>query len=398
MHAGETDAVGSSMVRFAVIGVGRMGGRHADNLAKGRVRGARLVAVCDIDEAARDRCARRYKGVNIYEDYRELLAGGGIDAVVVATPHYAHVEIALEAISAGIHALVEKPVSVTCKEAAELNRVAAEHPDIVFGIMYNQRSSSIYRKLKAIVDSGKIGNIVRAELTVTDWYRTQHYYNMGGWRASYDGEGGGTLINQCVHQLDILQWILGMPSSLIASCRTVGRDISTENEVSATLRYAHFDCMLSMSAHEFPGVNRLEIAGDKGRITAGKFGATVVINRLSEQEINRNSRRDYGNSADKKYMRYKIRYGLINLIRDGLYGQQINILRDFTRRIAGDKRALIAEGIEGINALALINALYLSSWTGEETDVPADVDRYAAMLDSKRAEERARGNRISDNQ
>ena len=175
MHAGETDAIGSSMVRFAVIGVGRMGGRHADNLAKGRVRGARLVAVCDIDEAARDRCARRYKGVNIYEDYRELLAGGGIDAVVVATPHYAHVEIALEAISAGIHALVEKPVSVTCKEAAELNRVAAEHPDIVFGIMYNQRSSSIYRKLKAIVDSGKIGNIVRAELTVTDWYRTQHY-------------------------------------------------------------------------------------------------------------------------------------------------------------------------------------------------------------------------------
>ncbi|MDE6550243.1 MAG: Gfo/Idh/MocA family oxidoreductase [Clostridia bacterium] len=378
------------MVGFAVIGVGRMGSRHADNLAKGRVRGARLVALCDIDAAVRDKYSSRYKGVKIFSDYRELISSGIADAVVIATPHYMHVEIASATIAAGIHTLVEKPVSVTCKDALALNKTAAEHPDTVFGIMYNQRTNAIYRKIKSLVGSGAIGKVRRAELTITDWYRTQYYYDLGGWRASYDGEGGGTLINQCVHQLDILQWVLGMPESLIADCRTVGRDISTENEVCATLTYPDFNCMLFMSAHEFPGVNRLEIAGDKGRITASKFGAEVVINKLDEKDINLKSKRDYGNPADKKYKKYKIRYGLFNLIRDGLYGQQINILRDFARRVGGDKTSLIAEGAEGINALALINAVYLSSWTGERVAVPVDVDKYASALDNKRAYERAK--------
>lgn len=375
------------MIRFAVIGVGRMGKRHADNLALGRVRGACLAAVCDIDSRVLNVCAAKYKNVKTYSDYKDLIASGNIDAVIVAVPHYSHADIAIASIEAGLHTLVEKPLSVTCKQAQRIVE-AADKSDVAFGIMYNQRTNAVYNKIKRIVSSDALGNIKRVSLTVSDWYRTQYYYDLGGWRASYDGEGGGTLINQCVHQLDVLQWIIGMPKWISADCKTVGRNIGTENEVTAILGYGSFNCTIAMSAHEFPGVNRLEIAGDKGLITAGKFSARVKINKYSEPVINARATRDYGNKSDKKYKSYKIRYGLTNLIRDGLHGQQLNILKDFTAYICGKRQSLIADGREGLNALQLINGIYMSDWKGAKVDLPLDNSEYENMLENKRANER----------
>lgn len=375
------------MRKIAVIGVGRMGSKHAANLAAGRVKGAFLACVCDTDKAARKR-AERLK-VPAYEDYKEMAEAEKLDAVVVVTPHYSHVEIAKFFLLRGIAVLTEKPVSVTVEWAQELNEVA-KNSGALFGIMYNQRTNRVYARVRELVKTGKLGDIRRASVTVTDWYRSQVYYDMGNWRASWSGEGGGTLINQCVHQLDLMQWILGMPESVQASCRTVNRKIGTENEVLANFAYKDFNVVFTASAHEVPGVNMTEIAGDRGLIRAGKFKAKIYLLENDEAQINAKSTRDYGNKRDKKYKKYTVRYGLINLIRDGLYGQQCNILNDFVHCMNTGER-LLAPGEEGINGLMLINAVYASDWSGKKMTLPIDGKAYTAALRAHAAEEKNKG-------
>lgn len=377
------------MKSFAVIGVGRMGARHAVNLARGRVSGARLACVCDISDKAREKIAKKIPNVKAYPDYKSMAGAEKLDAVVIATPHYSHVEIAKFFLGKGVAVLTEKPVSVSVEYAQELNE-AAKRSGVLFGIMYNQRTNPVYARVREIVQSGGIGKLRRANITVTDWYRSQFYYDMGGWRASWSGEGGGTLINQCVHQLDVMQWILGMPEKVFARCRTVNRKIDTENDVSANLFFEDFTAVFTASAHEVPGVNMMEIAGDKGLIRAGKFKADIYILEKDEAQINSLSRRDYGNKEDKKYKKHTVRYGLFRLIRDGLFGQQRNILEDFSRRLS-DGGKLLAPGEEGINALMLINAVYMSNWTGKIVDLPLDGKQYTAMLKEHADAEKEKG-------
>lgn len=360
-----------------------MGGKHALNLAKGRVKGARLACVCDTDKTVRGKWSARCA---VYADYKIMAEKEKLDAVVVATPHYSHVEIAKFFLARGVAVLVEKPVSVTVEWAEELNK-AAKSSGALFGIMYNQRTNRVYAHVRELVKSGRLGTIRRANITVTDWYRSQFYYDMGGWRASWSGEGGGTLINQCVHQLDVMQWILGMPESVTAVCRTVNRNISTENEVCANFAYKDFNAVFTASAHEVPGVNMMEIAGDRGLVRAGKFRADIYLLEKSEEEINALSRRDYGNKKDKKYKKYTVRYGLFNLLRDGIRGQQCNILCDFARVLNGGGR-LIAPGEEGINGLQLINGVYASDWTKKTMALPLDGKAYTKLLEEHAAGEK----------
>lgn len=352
-----------------------MGGKHALNLAKGRVKGARLACVCDTDKNALDKWRSKCA---VYEDYKTMAEREKLDAVVIATPHYSHVEIAKYFLARNIAVLTEKPVSVTVEWAEELNEVA-KNSGALFGIMYNQRTNPVYAHVRELVKSGALGTVRRANVTVTDWYRSQFYYDMGGWRASWSGEGGGTLINQCVHQLDVMQWILGMPGSVSAVCRTVNRNISTENEVCANFDYGTFSAVFTASAHEVPGVNMMEIAGDKGLVKAGKFKARIYLLRKSESEINALSRRDYGNKEDKKYKKYTVRYGLFRLIRDGIRGQQCNILCDFVRALEKGG-TLLAPGEEGINGLQLINGVYASNWLKKTVTLPLDGKAYTKLL------------------
>ena len=291
------------MIRVAVTGIGRMGGKHASNFVKGAVANAKLVAVCDTDEKVADRFRANYSGVATYTDYDEMLEKEKPDAVVIATPHYSHSELAKKALVRGISVLVEKPITVTVKDANSLIATAKAHPEAIFAIMYNQRSNSIYARAKKIIESGRLGDIQRASFTITDWYRTQYYYNMGGWRASWSGEGGGTLINQCVHQLDILQWLLGMPERIIARCKTEGRNITTENDVTALFCYKNFDCVFTASTHELPGENRFVIVGSKGTLVITRHKAVCKFLRMDEKQVNARAKRDYGNREDKKYDR-----------------------------------------------------------------------------------------------
>lgn len=375
-------------MRVAVIGTGRMGSRHADNLAKGAVPGAQLGAICDTDPEVRANAERRWR-VKAYADYRELVDSGDVQAVVVATPHYSHVEICKYAIEHGLHTLVEKPISVTVQDAEALVNTADRHGDVIFGIVYNQRTNPLYAYAKRLIAQGGLGRIVRADFTVTDWYRSQYYYDMNGWRASWSGEGGGTLINQCVHQLDLLQWILGVPKDVDCKCRTVGRNITTENDVTALFGYGDFDCSFRASTHELPGVNRLEIAGSKGLLTVTRGTLTAKLLKTDESEVNARSQRDYGNKADKKYRTIRKFYGLGNYLFDGLYGQQCRVLRAFVK--AAEKRdpsLLVAGGEEGVAALSMINAMNYSDWTGRAVALPADGKAYAEALQFKIEKER----------
>ena len=320
------------MKRLAVVGIGRMGARHARNIAKGVIKGAKLVAVCDVDAQKLKDFGDKYK-VATYLDIEDMLAKESLDGVIIATPHYSHIALAKTCVEKGVNVLVEKPLSVTTKEAQQLVDALEQKPDVIGAMMLNQRTNAMYRKAKTLIQSGAIGKIQRVNFTVTDWYRTQFYYDMGGWRASWSGEGGGTLINQCVHQLDVLQWLVGMPKSVLSYCYTKNRNITTENDVTAIFRYDGFDCVFTASTHEVPGTNRLEIAGDKGKIVIEKFKMTYYINQKSEEQINELSTRDYGNKQDKKSKKHKSSYGLSRMIYDGIYGQQARIISNFVKAL-----------------------------------------------------------------
>lgn len=377
------------MERLAVIGIGRMGGRHARNIFKGVVKHATLAAVCDTDEKVLEAFCAKYK-VKGYTDREKMLEEVKPDGVIIATPHYSHVEIAKDCLAKDTDFLIEKPVSVTVKEAQELKELLDKKPDVIGAMMLNQRTNRMYAKAKELIEAGKIGQIKRVNFIVTDWYRSQYYYNMGGWRASWSGEGGGTLINQCVHQLDIWQWLVGMPDKIYAVCKTVGRDITTENDVTAIMSYEEFEGVFTASTHELPGTNRLEIAGENGKIVIDKRKMRYYLNKYPEPIVNQRAKRDYGNREDKKCKKRTYTYGLLRLIYDGINGQQARVLNNFVEVLATrDKSRLIADVNDGINGLSIINAINMSAWKGAQVKVPVDTQEYVIALNKKIAEEKS---------
>ena len=373
-------------VRYGIVGIGKMGGTHAKKLLKGLDKNARLAAVCDTSKDRREWASANLKGVKVYENYGDLISDGGVDAVVVATPHYEHPVIAKDALSEGKHVLIEKPAGVYIKAVRELNELALKRPDQVFGIMYNQRTNPLYLKAKEIIDGGLMGGIKRINWVITNWYRPQAYYDQGGWRGTWAGEGGGVLINQCPHQLDLFQWLGGMPVKVRASVKTgVGRDIAVENDVTIFSEYANGATgVFVTSTHDSPGTNRLEISGDGGRIVIEQnlLKETFVFNRLSvlEPEFNRNNKK-FMPIVPKRNQRL-VTGSLKNAYRLGIVGQHMNIFRNFSRAVLFGER-LIAPGIEGINGLTLSNAAYLSGWTDKDVTIPFDDQAFIKELQKR---------------
>ncbi|MDR1906391.1 MAG: Gfo/Idh/MocA family oxidoreductase [Clostridiales bacterium] len=371
-------------VRFAVVGIGRMGGTHAYQLLRGRVKGACLAAVCDISDEALLKFACRHKatGIPAFKSYKEMLDGAGFDAVIIAVPHYFHIEIARFFIENGKYVLIEKPIGVTVGEAYAFNDFLKDYEGKA-AVMYNQRTNPVYRKAKTILDKKALGKIVRASFIITDWYRSDAYYESNAWRASFAGEGGGVLINQCVHQLDVLQWLIGLPESIEAHIFTKGRRITAENEVTALLKYTDdVYCTLSASGRELWGANRIEIAGDRGRLVIGKNVMKHISWKYSEPEVNASTTQGYGYAP--KRVRYYF-YGL-RLIPDLISGQQIRIVKNFTAHIKKGEK-LISPAEEGVNALSIINGIYLSAWENKAVKLPLDGAIYEKALKEKIREE-----------
>ena len=362
-------------VRMGIIGIGNMGSGHAQNLFAGKVNGMVLSAVCDIKPERIEWAKQNLPGVATFDDATKLMDSGLVDCVLVAVPHYDHPRLVIEALGKGLHAISEKPAGVYTKAVREMNEFALKQ-DKVFAIMFNQRTNYVYRKMKEIVASGELGQIRRTNWIITNWFRSQQYYDSGAWRATWGGEGGGVLMNQCPHQLDLWQWICGMPSKVRAfTYNGKWHDIEVEDDVTAYVEYPNGATgMFIATTGEAPGTNRFEIDLDKGQLVCD--GATLTVKRLSVSVDDAIS----GNAGFEAP-----RVAITEEYHADMQREEHNdVLRALANKILG-KGELIASGVEGINGLTLCNSIYLSSWLGETIELPIDEDKYLEELNKRRA-------------
>ncbi len=362
-------------VRYGIIGVGNQGSTYAiDLFGGGHIENGVLAAICDINPAKIDYVKSKtdLSKVALFDDYKAMLDAGVCDAVLVETPHYFHPEMVIECLRRGIHVICEKPAGVYTEAVYEMNRVA-EESHALFGMMFNQRTNCVYRKMREMVQSGAIGKLQRVTWIITNWFRTQAYYDTGAWRATWSGEGGGVLINQCPHQLDLLQWVTGeMPTSVNAFCQ-YGRwhDIEVEDEVTAYLTYKSGAVgVFVTTTGEFPGTNRFEISGTKGKLLCENEVLTFVKPESDMEEVRLHSPDSFVSPKTET----------ITVETDGENRQHCGIINNFTNAILG-KEPLFVDGREGVNGVELMNAFELSGWNnGETIAIPVDQKRYKEEL------------------
>jgi predicted dehydrogenase len=356
-------------VRLGLVGLGNMGRAHKVNILTGKVKGLELVAVCDLEHML----TGIEEGLATFTDATDMIASGKIDAIHIATPHPFHCAIGCQALEAGLHVMMEKPLAVH-KEECERLIAAYSDKSKVFAAMFNQRTDPVYRKLKDLIDSGELGEIRRVQWNVTDWFRTQQYYASGGWRATWKGEGGGVLLNQCPHNLDLFQWIFGMPNKVHGFCN-FGRyhQVEVEDDVSAYLSYSNgMNALFVTSTGEAPGVNRLEVVGEQGLVTLENGQLSFTRNRQPMSKFS-----DETASSFAKPEAWDVQVPV-----EGEAGQHIEILQNFTNAILLGEE-LISPAVEGIHSVELANAVLYSAWEDATITLPLDSAVYSKALQER---------------
>ncbi len=362
------------MVRFGIIGYGSIGGLHENYLSEGLVENAVLTAICDIRETQLQKAKEKLGDtVKLFSNHHDLIASGECDAVIVSTPHYDHPTISIDCLKAGLHVIVEKPAGVYAKAVYEMNEVAKESGK-VFSIMYCLRTADKFMKIKEMVEGGELGEIKRVNWIATDWYRPQAYHDSSDWRSSWKTEGGGLLINQCPHNLDILQWIFGVPDEITAHCE-FGKyyNIEVEDDMTVHMHYNNgLSCVFVASTGEAPGTNRLEVAGSRGQLILEDNRLTFKRTAVDEREFNRTT----------KERMPKLAWETIDIpvAPQGAIHQKIT--QNFVNAIEHGE-ALIAPGENGINEMNISNAIHMSAWTKQTVSLPVDPDKFYAMLQDK---------------
>lgn len=365
-------------VRLGLVGFGGMGSAHASCVSRGEVEGLVLTAICDIDEDKRKSASMLYPGVKVFEDYSEMFKSGLIDAVLIATPHYLHPVIGEDAFASGLHVLTEKPIAVSVTKGTEFID-AAKKTDRVFAIMFQWRRHPLFEKAHSLIESGELGTIKHLVWIVTNWYRTQAYYDSGSWRATWKGEGGGVLINQAPHNLDQIWWLCGLPKSVNASLKVAHyHNITVEDDAIVTGEFqAGGTFAFITTTGDYPGTNRLEISLSKGRIIIEDNELKVTRLDMDEEEYRFNSEK----YPSKPGYKTEIIKGSGN---EDSYHRAI--LEDFTNAIL-KKGKLVTEGESGINELMISNAAYLSSWLGKTIEIPFDTALFDEELEKRKKEE-----------
>jgi predicted dehydrogenase len=356
-------------VKIGIIGMGNMGNAHAETIQKGLVPGLELAAVAD-REASR---LERWSEVQQFSDGSTLIQSGAVDAVLIATPHYSHTTLGIEALEKGLHLLVEKPISV---HKADCQRLIDAHtnPKQVFCAMFNQRTNPAYKKLRELIREGELGQVQRMNWIVTDWYRTEHYYRTGDWRATWGGEGGGVLLNQCPHNLDLLQWIFGMPTKVYANCQ-FGRfhDVEVEDAVTAMLEFENGATgVFITTTGEAPGTNRLEVAADRGKLVIEN---DKIHFTRTEQLVSEHCKTSTEGFKKPPVWEIEIPSG-------GGNEQHLGILKNFANAILHDE-ALLAPASEGVHSVELANAMLYSAFEQTTVELPMDAASYEAVLKKK---------------
>ncbi|MEE0927741.1 MAG: Gfo/Idh/MocA family oxidoreductase [Acutalibacteraceae bacterium] len=371
-------------VKLGIIGFGNMGSGHAKNIMEGNCPEIELVAIADIKQSRRDAAKELYgDAITVFDDAEKMMDSGLVDAVLVAIPHYDHPKYSISAMERGIHVMCEKPAGVYAKAVREMNEVADKHPEVVFGMMFNQRTNHVYRKMRELVQSGKYGQIRRTNWIITNWYRTQAYYDSGDWRATWSGEGGGVLLNQCPHQLDLWQWICGMPVKVQSHLR-IGQwhDIEVEDDVTTYVEYANGATgVFITTTGDACGTNRFEVQMDGAKLVVENDELTVYEFEHSTEEFTRTCKQGFANMPTTK----------LEVETDGLNPQHNGVLNAWAGAILRGE-PLVAKGQEGINGVQLSNAMHLSYFLGKMVELPVDEDEYFEELMKRVATSRRKTN------
>ncbi|MBX7211758.1 MAG: Gfo/Idh/MocA family oxidoreductase [Verrucomicrobiaceae bacterium] len=357
-------------VRLGIVGLGNMGKAHLGNIRAGKVSGMRVTALCE----STGTLPPLQDGETGYKDVSEMIKSGKIDAILICTPHFSHTTIGIEALQAGLHVLVEKPISV---HKADCERLIAAHTDkkLIFAAMFNMRTNATFKKVKDLIDSGELGAIRRVHWEVTNWFRTNYYYATGGWRGTWKGEGGGVLMNQCPHNLDLFQWMFGMPQRVRGFCQ-FGRfhQVEVEDDVTAVLLYdSGLSATFVTSTGEAPGCNRLEITGEQGRLT-------VTDNTKIHFQRNRRPMSKFCMEAEAAFAMPESWHMDIPIEPTG--GQHVEILQNFTDAILKGEK-LLSPAEEGIRSVELANAILLSTWQDKTIELPMSSADYERILIEK---------------
>ena len=362
-------------LRIGIIGYGGIGEKHAASITTGKVPRMELAAVCARSPARQAVFREEHPGIPVFDTAEALYRSGLCDAVLLATPHYDHPPQAIEAFSHGLHVLTEKPSGVSVKDVKALNEVAARSGR-VFGIMYNQRTDPVYQALRSMLRSGELGPLKRITWIVTDWYRSQAYHDSSTWHSTWAGDGGGVLLNQSIHQLDLWQWLFGMPDRIWARAG-FGKyhRIEVEDDVMA---YFEYDSGVTgeyiTSTGEAPGTNRLEIACDMGKLVAENGRLRFWRNEVPERVFNDTNTIPFGKP---EYREEDVPVG------PSAGAGHPGILNNFADAVL-DGAPLLARGEDGILALTISNAILLSAWTGDMVDVAEfPADRFDSLLKEK---------------
>ena len=380
-------------VKLGIIGYGAEGGMYAGFFKNNDERlndNIELAAVCDNDPAKKAKVAEDFPGLPFFDNYLDLLESGIVNAIVTTVPHYDHCVMGIAALERGIHLLGEKPAGVYTKDVERLIETSKKHPETTFAIFFNQRTNPLYRRVKQLMDEKAIGDLQRATWIITTWWRPQGYYNQSAWRATWGGEGGGVLVNQAPHQLDLLQWICGKPEKVYAKLQYgAGRDIVVENEVNALLDFGNGATGSFITCtNDIDGTDRFEILRTKGKIIV-EDSKKLIVKQLTAPEAELSENMDM-QDVMRLFMGQVNMEDYVKVTEEefvtpqGL--QHISVLNNFADHIVNGE-PLLANGEEGINGVTLANAMHLSSWLDKEVDYNVDGDLYLAELNKRIAEE-----------
>ena len=363
-------------VRFGIVGCGNMGTGHAKNFREGKIENGTLVAVCDINPKKFTHFKKNFgDSIQYFNTAEEMFKSGLCDCVMICTPHYSHTDLAILALDCGLNCIVEKPAGVYTLQVKEM-LARAEKSDKILGIMFNQRTNPAFKTMKKMIADGKIGEIKRTNWIITDWYRTQYYYDTGAWRATWAGEGGGVLYNQAPHQLDLFQWIIGMsPSKVHAFCH-YGKwhDIEVEDDVTCYVEYPNgaTGVFITCTA-DAPGTNRFEVTGTLG---------TLIFenNKLFYRELLKDERL-HCKECNKGFEAPEA-LELVEIELEGENSQHVGITNNVANAILG-LEPLYAPAKDGLAGVQLANAMHLSSWLGKAVTLPIDDNLFFKELKKK---------------
>ncbi len=376
-------------VRFGIIGCGNMGSSHAKNIFEGKVTNGVLSAVCDINPVKLD-IIRKFAAdsVSYFDNSEALFASGECDVVMICTPHYIHPTLAIRAIETGHNCIVEKPAGVYTLQVKEMLE-KTKNSDKILGIMFNQRTNPAFIKMRELIKSGRIGEVKRTNWIITDWYRTQYYYDTGSWRATWAGEGGGVLYNQAPHQLDLFQWIVGMmPTKVRAFCH-FGKwhNIEVEDDVTCYCEYPNGATgVFITTTADAPGTNRFEVTGTKGKLV-------FENNKLFFTELTVDEREHCMNATTGFTKPEALE--TVEIPLEGENTQHMGICNNIANAILGLEK-VYAPASDGINGVMLANAMLLSTWTNSDITLPFDDEFFYEELKKRIAVSIPREN-VDDN-